>query len=301
MNRMIYALVVLGLLVEMLVLGNVFGGQRAWGDAPADKGAAAYVEGMDALGRGDYPHAVQALTAAIDADGDNASYRRARGMALTLEESFPDAITDLQRAELLDPNDTEAQLWLAAAYRMSGDVAKGASLFTMRGLPHDYANLVYNVMAMEYWQSRYQGQYYDPATRHMVAANGPVKTLFPDAARAYAQRNRATGAAAADVITAQMKAAVASGNWALAIGDLVQLRSQAPDDPVLREYWAEALLGAAMRYRRGKSSRAHCAFRRCGRRGMSDGRRRISCWAMTRAPRPTLRSRLRWGPGAWRI
>lgn len=219
-------------------------GRLVRADEPAGNGAAAYIEGIESLERADYARAVQALTRAIDADGKNGSYRRARGVANTLSESFADAITDLERARRLDASDTEAGLWVAAAYRMSGDPAKGAANFTMRDLPHDYADMVYNVMAMEYWQSRYKGTYFDRAAKRQVQVNGPVKRLFPDAARAYAQRHRATGAAAAEVIAAQMKEAVHRGDWALALRDLVQLRADAPDDTALRGYWALALVGA---------------------------------------------------------
>jgi hypothetical protein len=212
---------------------------------PADPSAvAAYIDGIDALDAGDFPRAVQALTAAVGADGDNASYRRARGVAYTLNESFANAITDLDRARQLDSNDTEAALWLAAAYRMNGDPAKGASVFTMRDLPHDYANMVYNVMAMQYWQSKFQGFYIDPGTHQRVPAKTAVKTLFPEAAKEYADRNRATGAAAAEAITAQVKKELAGGDWALALRDLRQLRANSLDDPELRGYWAQALVGA---------------------------------------------------------
>ena len=211
---------------------------------PAENAAAPYIEGIEALDRADYPRAVQALTKAIADDSENASYRRARGVAYVLSESFPNAITDLERAQRLDANDTEARLWLAAAYRMSSDTAKGASLFTMRDLPHDYANMVYNLLAMQYWQSKYQGHYYDPATKRQVNASSPVKTLFPEAAHEYAQRNRATGAAAAEVITSQAKDALAKGDWDLALRDISQLRANAPDDSDLRGLWALALIGA---------------------------------------------------------
>jgi hypothetical protein len=235
MNRTIAFFIAISLLASSAILHA---------QTPADTGAAAYIAGIEALERADYATAIPALTKAIAADGDNGSYHRARGVAYTLSESFADAITDLKRAQTIDPDDTEARLWIAAAYRMSGDVATGAANFTMRDLPHGYANMVYNVMAMEYWQSRYQGSYYDPATKQRVQASGAVKTLFPDAARAYAQRNRATGAAAAQVITAQLNDAIKNGDWALALRDAVQLRANAPDDPDLRGSWAQALIGA---------------------------------------------------------
>jgi len=219
-------------------------GRMAQAQSPVQNGTATYIEGIEALQAADFGNAVKALTRAIAADEENGSYRRARGVAYTLGESFDAAIADLDRAQRLDTGDTEARLWEAAAYRMSGDTAKGASLFTMRGLPHDYANLVYNLMAMQYWQSRYQGSYYDPATKRQVQTREPVKILFPDAAKAYGERNRATGAAAVEVITQQAKDAIQHQDWGVAIRDLVQLRANAPDDADLRGYWAEALLGA---------------------------------------------------------
>ena len=246
-------------------LWSLLCGQLARADAPTDNAAASsYIEGIEALNRADFGHAVQALTQAINSDGDNASYRRARGVAYTLSESFADGIADLERAQRLDPNDMEARLWAAAAYRMSGDVAKGASLFTMRDLPHDYANMVYNLMAMQYWQSRYQGHYLDPSTKRQVQVNKPVKTLFADAARAYAQRNRATGAAAVEVITAQMNDAIKQGDWCAALQDVVQLRTNAPDDPTLRGDWCGRWSERGTRWKCARSSLAPCASRRSG-------------------------------------
>ena len=207
-------------------------------------GVADYITGVDALTTADYPRAIHALTTAITADPDNPSYRRARGIANTLNESFPDAIIDLQRAQQINPNDTEARLWLAAAYRMSNDPAKGASLFTMRDLPHDYANLVYNLMAMQYWQSRYRGAYFDPTTHTSITTTSPIKTLFPDCAKAFADRNRATGPGVTEAITAQMKSALAANDFTTALYDLAQLRANDPDNPDLRAAYAQSLLGA---------------------------------------------------------
>lgn len=108
--------------------------------AGAEPSGEAYVSGIEALAAGDHQKAVSDLGRAIAADEENAACHRARGVAHTLAENFPAAIADLERALRLDGKDQEAKLWLAAAYRMSGDPGKGASLFTFNGVPHDYAD-----------------------------------------------------------------------------------------------------------------------------------------------------------------
>lgn len=205
--------------------------------------AAAYVEGVDALEAADFKRAVDLLTRALAADEDNADYARARGVAHTLAENFPAAIADLQRALRLQANDREAKLWLAAACRMGGDPATGSQYFSVSGVPPNYADLVYNVMAMDYWSSRTHGTYYDRATKQQVAVREPVKRTFPEAARAYAQRHKATGPAANKLVLARMKAALERGDWAAALNDLGVLRRTEPDDAGLRGDLAMCLLG----------------------------------------------------------
>ena len=124
---------------------------------PPSDPATAYVEGMEALEAGGFPLAVTDLTRALAGDADNADYLRARGVANTLAENFSAAIADLERALRLHADDFEAKLWVAAAYRMKGDPATGANYFSTRGVPPNYANLVYNEMAMDYWSSRTNG------------------------------------------------------------------------------------------------------------------------------------------------
>jgi len=202
-----------------------------------------YVDGIDAPEAGDFKRAVASLTRAIEADGDNADHHRARGVANTLAEDFRAAISDLQRALKLRPGDREARLWLAAAYRMNNEAQTGAQFFTHgREVPAEYASLVYNEMAMEYLTSRYQGQYWDRETRRRVQVPEPIRRRFPDAARAYAQRHKATGQDAGEAVVARMKSSVARGDCPAAMKDLAVLRRSAPEDAELRGYWAACLL-----------------------------------------------------------
>ena len=210
--------------------------------------AAAYVAGIEALAAGNFKEAIAEFTQALATNEENADALRARGVAQTLAENFPAAIADLKRALRLQADDHEAKLWLAAAYRMGGDPATGASLFSFTGLPHDYVDLVYNILAMDYWSSRTHGTYYDREQRQQVAVNAPVKKQFPEAARLYAERHKATGAEATALVAQRVQAALQRGDWAAALPDLRILRRAAPDDPALRGQWASCLLGIGDAY-----------------------------------------------------
>ena len=230
--------------VLLLLVATWFrGGEPIAAQAQARDLAAAYLDGMEALEAADFKHAVDLLTRAIAADDGNADYHRARGVANTLAENFPEAIADLQRALRLRGDDREAKLWLAAAYRMSGDPATGAQYFSVSGVPPNYANMVYNIMAMDYWSSRTHGSYYDREARQQVAVREPVKKLFPEAARTYALRHKTAGPAANTLVQSRMASSMQRGDWMAALNDLNVLRRTAPEDLALRGDVAWCLLG----------------------------------------------------------
>lgn len=210
--------------------------------------AAAYVAGIESLAAGNFKQAIAEFTQALATNEENADALRARGVAQTLAENFPAAIADLKHALRLQANDHEAKLWLAAAYCMSGDPATGSSYFTFTGLPHEYAELVYNIVALDYWSSRDHGTYYDREQRQQVAVTAPVKKQFPEAARLYAERHKAAGAEASALVAQRVQAALQRGDWAAALPDLRILRRAAPDDAALRGQWASCLLGIGDAY-----------------------------------------------------
>ena len=210
--------------------------------------SAAYLAGLESLAAGNVRQAAADFTRALAAKEGNADYLRARGVALTLAENFPAAIADLQRALRLQADDRDTRLWLAAACLMSGDPATGANYFSFAGLPHEYAELVYNQLALDYWSSRERGSVYDREQRRQVAVSGPVKKLFPDAARLYAERHKAIGPEVTALVARRIQAALHRGDWAAALPDLRALRAAAPDDPALRRQWAGCLLGLGDAY-----------------------------------------------------
>ncbi|MGA2498440.1 MAG: hypothetical protein ABSH20_11900 [Tepidisphaeraceae bacterium] len=217
-------------------------------DPPAPRPAAGvrdYIQGIESLADADYKGAAASLNKAVQADDGNADYLLARGVANTLAESFPAAIADLQRVLRLRGHDSEASIWLAAAYCMSGDPSKGAEHFAIRSdIPANYQSMVYNNMAMVYWSTRTHGSYYDREQRQQVAVKEPVRKLFPQAARAFAERHKASGPGAEAAVMDRMKTSMVRRDWPAAIRDLISLRQSAPQDLALRQYWALALLGA---------------------------------------------------------
>src|SRR5690349_7283344 len=75
--------------------------------APAAKNTAAlsaYLDGLDAFAAHKYADAVEAFSKAVDADEENPTYYFARGVARTFNQQFPQAISDLQRAQRLAGN-----------------------------------------------------------------------------------------------------------------------------------------------------------------------------------------------------
>jgi Flp pilus assembly protein TadD len=224
---------------------------------PGREAAAQYIDGLEALETGEYDRAVGAFTRAIQGNEESHEYHRARGVANVLAEQFEAAIADLHRGLKLRPGDRETRLWLAAAYRMSGDPAKGAQHFTHGDeVPVSYASLVYNDMAMEYWSSL-RGAVYDRQSRKRVAVKEPVKRLFPDVARAYASRHKGGGQMPSETLQTRMQASLDRGDWQAAMKDITALRLHAPDDAVLRGCLARCLLGLGNAWHaRGEFTRA---------------------------------------------
>ncbi len=204
-------------------------------------GVTEYVAGIDLLDAGAYGGAVKALDRSIAADEQNSLYFRTRGVAYTLSQNFPKALADYRRALQLNPRDREAQLWMGATHTMNGEPSKGRFIYGGDVDVH-YAEIVYNQMANQYWESVTHGTYWDVNTNQRMKANGPVTNLFSRVAKMYAQRHRPAGMASTAVIQPRIQRAIAAGDWKAAARDLTNLRQVAPDDPDLRAQWATVLL-----------------------------------------------------------
>ena len=214
---------------------------RAESTLPA-AAAGEYLQGIEALQQADFQTAITHLSKSVQSAPDSPQLYQARGVAETLAEQFQAAISDLQRASQLDPQDRETKLWLSSAYRMAGHPEKGS--FVHDGMPVNYANMVYNVMAMNYWSSMHGGRRYDAASDKYIPYTGVDKSLFPKAAAAYAERHKVSGPAAAELVQSRMKSNLEHGNASAAIPDLERLRQASPADVSLDSSWAMALLAS---------------------------------------------------------
>jgi Tfp pilus assembly protein PilF len=219
----------------------------------ADPGLAAYLDGLEALEKAQWPAAAAAFTRAIEAEEENASYYTARGVAHTLAEKFPQALEDLERSLRLRPNHRETRLWLGVAYRMSGNPGQGAMHFTHgKEVPVDYASFVYNEMAMEYLRST--------QARRGQAAGAPARGKFPRAGTWFAQRAKAAagqgvaGGRAASAgqevpraLFTRAKERYERQEYAGALADLEAARQAFPEDlDVLQLYaWCRLATGDA--------------------------------------------------------
>jgi Flp pilus assembly protein TadD len=88
---------------------------------PAPAGVSEYAQGLDAIESGKCAEAIEPLSAAIDADEENARYFAARGVARLLAQQVPAGIKDLERATRLDPTNDDTKRMLSFGHRLLGD------------------------------------------------------------------------------------------------------------------------------------------------------------------------------------
>lgn len=200
--------------------------------APAqDTGAEPYLRGLDALQNGDYKDAVQAFSAAIETDSENADFYFARGVANLLAEKIEPAKKDLSRAmKLGDASNKHYRLWMAACERMSGNIFSE----TYPQSTHDaYESMVGFGSAMygDVKQRLVREPDYPPGPAEMQQANDWI----PKAAKEFASRMKGSAggaAAAADVAPALAERArqlFEEGNFAEALVDFNNVLKARPD------------------------------------------------------------------------
>ncbi len=212
--------------------------------------SASYLAGLEALSAAHWPEAVAACTKAVAADEENADYRTARGVALTMSQQFPEAIKELQRALRLQADNWEAKLWLSVAYKMSGDAATAAQYLTYG--PHgrggqDRAVLDYSIfvstMSQHYWQALTNGQYTDNKTNKSMTTRDIAAVEFPRAAAMFAQRRQGSATPQlAGVMLDRVNANIQNRQYAAALKDLDSLLAATPEDDNLLQLHAYAAL-----------------------------------------------------------
>ncbi len=75
------------------------------------------------------PEAQEMYQAAIVADSTNAEAYRGSGVVLLLQKNWPDAITPLELAVKIEPENLQGHIWLAQAYSNSGQIDKAKAEF----------------------------------------------------------------------------------------------------------------------------------------------------------------------------
>jgi Flp pilus assembly protein TadD len=209
------------------------------GNEPA---AGACLDGLEALAAARYADAEKAFSQAIAADEENPVYYQARGVARTLAENFPAALSDLRRAGRLAPaQDWETSAWFAIASKMNGHPE---SAYTPGSAPR--ADLPYAIalsdLGQNYWQSRYQGSYYDKSLRTLVAAKEPYKGDFLAVTNFYVQRHLALSGASVQTLVSRLQARIRAGQYVPALQSVEPLLAANPGDSDLLAVKAQILL-----------------------------------------------------------
>lgn len=213
-------------------------------------GAQLYLDGLTRLAEADWAKAAGAFAKAVDADEENADYRTAHGVALTLQGQFVPAIKDFERSLRLRGDDWETKLWLGAAYKMSGDAATAARYVVHgpRGVAipsqadKDYS-LFMLTLSQNYWSAATRGEYVDPKSGKKLTVRDIAAADFPKAGTLFAERRKSSAPPElAGVVMERIKANLAKNDCAAALKDLDSLLASSPDDDVLRLLRADTAL-----------------------------------------------------------
>jgi tetratricopeptide (TPR) repeat protein len=201
-----------------------------------------YLDGLDALAAGQYAEAEKAFAKAIAADEENAACYQARGVARTLAQDFPGALTDFQRAQRLgDAGGWETRAWIGVANKMNDHPEAGFAPGLAPRAEADYA-LALSDMSQAYWDSRTNHRYYDQAARRMVESPQPFTGGFTRVAALYVEHHRAVSGDAAKVALARVQAKIGAGEYLSAMQTIQPLLEANPGDVDVLSARAQLLL-----------------------------------------------------------
>lgn len=207
-----------------------------------DAALSPYIEGLDFLEAGRYGDAATAFGRAIAADEENGAYYFARGVARTLNQQFPQALADLQRANrLTDGRNWEIRAWSTLAEKMGGKVDASFAPGIAPMADRDYA-LALGEMENTYYASRYSGGYWDRQANRRVETITPYTGDFPRVARFFVERHRRLTGEGSRVLLAKVQERIKAGDYHAALDALRSLLAARPDDPALLTAEAQARL-----------------------------------------------------------
>ncbi len=209
---------------------------------PIDPATSAYLDGLSLLSAARYADAEKAFARAIESNSEKAEYFRARGVARTLAEKFPDALNDFSRAQnLKQERDWELAAWIALAGKMNNKIDGS---YTPGSAPREeieYA-VALDAMSQRYWQSRYNGSYTDPVNRALVQTNEPYRGDFASIAERFAKRQLSAGGFDPSVLVARSRADAGGGRPLEALRSIDAAMANDAGNPDLLERRGEILL-----------------------------------------------------------
>lgn len=227
-------------------------------NAFAADGVEEYLNGLDAIEAGKFEDAASGFQKAIDADDENADFRIAYGVALTLGEKLPEAEKALNRALKLSNNADEARLWLATCIAMQGDFTRGTDIYPFAIARNEYVNEIRR-MSHEYGQAAFaletakrngNNQWDVEYANQELAKRDKLRPTFPRFGASFAQKMKSKlpanqrrapsqaseGRTVSDALVARIKANVEKQDYAAALRDLNPLLAGNLNDPQLLAY-----------------------------------------------------------------
>ncbi len=191
--------------------------------------SAAYLDGLDALARGEFDAARRQFEAAVDADEDDPAPHLALAASLTFLERFDEAFAHADRADkLLLGKQKAPRLWKATIVAMQGKLSEDTKYFPaatrdpfetdLREMSHRYGDPIFRATTLREPRSDAE------------AVLRRERALFADLARRFVERIRPA--------TPQLRPALAKrgiekflkGEFAAAYGDLLDAHRMDPAD-----------------------------------------------------------------------
>lgn len=228
-----------------------------------------YLAGLGALERNQAADAVAAFARAIQADSENADYFLARGVAHVLGEKLPAAIKDLERSLRLRQDHKPSKLWLAVAVAMTGDFARGSTIYPfathdldesfVRQASHDYGEVAFRAQRNEVTDDLLAKR--DAARRNIAqsvalfasrvqAQPGLESTLLARAKELYQQQDYGAALTQLDRVLAaapeDFEAMFYHARCALKLGDYAAARTECTRVLTAHTDWGPAYLARAL-------------------------------------------------------
>lgn len=196
-----------------------------------------YVEGAEALSRGDWTSATAAFAKAVGKESENSDYYAARGAALALSEKLDEARKDLERALQLDSKNVNARLWMACVVAMKGQFGMDTQFYPFA--TRDLFESRLREVTKDYGWPSFEEQSGE-STPESLRKRERAKKEFPELAARFGHRILSHRAAAPSLYALARKR-FDEGKHDDALASFDRVLAARPDDPDVMFYHAECL------------------------------------------------------------